>query len=305
MTVALSTRKHQRIEIWVALVTVYLVWGSSFLGIRFAIESIPPFLMGGTRSLIAGAALYAWRRARGDAAPTLAQWRSAIIIGVALMTLSNGAIVWSEQWVPSGIAALLNATVPLWMILIDAFRRGGCRPTRQSVVGLLTGFFGVSLLIGTTQQIALAGPNLVGAVVLVLGALCWSMGSLYSRDADLPDSPILGTSMELLAGGTGLLLAGTLAGEWQQLAPSLISARSIAAWAYLIVFGSGLAFIAYTWLLRNAPTPLVSTYAYVNPAVAVLLGYTIGAESLTATVVVAAVLIVGSVIVTTRGQAAR
>lgn len=299
----LSSLRNRRIDIWIALVIVYLGWGSSFLAIRLAIETIPPFLMGGIRSMIAGGVLYAWQRARGAEAPTLKQWRAAAVIGFALLVLGNGGIIWAEQWVASGVAALLNSTVPLWMILIDAIRPGGRRPTLQSIASVPLGFCGVAVLIGSTQRSDLTGTSVTGAIVVVVAALFWSLGSLYSRKADLPDSPVLGTGMQVLAGGVGLAALGLVSGEWSGWTPEALSTRSLIAWAYLVVIGSGVTFVAYTWLLRSAPTPLVATYAYVNPIVAVALGYFIATEPLTWGTAVAAVLIVGSVVLTTRGQA--
>jgi drug/metabolite transporter (DMT)-like permease len=286
------------LAIWAALIAVYIIWGSTYLAIRFAVESLPPFSMAGVRFVLAGAALYAWRRARGDTAPSRREWRAAAIIGVLLLVGGNGGVVWAERRVASGVVALLAATVPLWMVLIDMVRPGGRRPGWGAVVGVTLGFFGVAVLIRPTSSssVGRAGDvDLVGAAVVMLGMFLWSIGSLYGRSAPLPPSPLLATGMEMLAGGAGLLLLGGLAGEWDRLNPAAFSARSLWAWAYLIVCGSWVGFTAYTWLLRVAPTPLVSTYAYVNPLVAILLGHLLAGELLAARVLTAAAVIVGSV----------
>jgi drug/metabolite transporter (DMT)-like permease len=293
-------RVPHSLAIWAALIAVYIVWGSTYLAIRFAVESLPPFSMAGVRFVLAGAALYAWRRARGDAAPPGREWRAAAIIGVLLLVGGNGGVVWAEQRVASGVVALLAATVPLWMVLIDTVRPGGRRPGWRVVVGVALGFPGAAVLIQPTSSssssVGHAGDvDLVGAAVVMVGMFLWSIGSLYGRSAPLPSSPLLATGMEMLAGGTGLLLLGGLAGEWGRVNPAAFSARSLWAWAYLIVCGSWVGFTAYTWLLRAAPTPLVSTYAYVNPLVAILLGHLLAGESLTARVLIAAAVIVGSV----------
>jgi len=286
--------------IWPALLAVYVIWGSTYLAIRFAVETLPPFLMASVRFLLAGSVLYAWRRARGDARPTAREWRSAAIIGGFLLVGGNGAVVWAEQRIISSVAALLVSTVPLWMVLLDLLRPGGRRPGWREIVGLLAGFAGVATLVRPTQSAGMPGRvDLLGAAALILGAFLWSIGSLYSRRAPLPASPLLATGMEMLAGGVGLLLLGTLSGEWGRLNPSTFSARSLWGVVYLVVFGSWIAFTAYTWLLRVAPTPLVSTYAYVNPLVAILLGHLLAGDPLTIRTLLAAAVIVGSVALTT------
>ena len=294
--------------IWAALITIYVVWGSTYLAIRFAVESLPPFLMGGVRFMLAGALLYVWRRVRGDAAPSKREWRSAAIVGLLLLLGGHGSVAWAEQWVASSVAALLLGTVPLWMVVIDALRPGGRRPDWRTAVGVLVGFAGVAVLIRPTPSTSDVGNvDLLGAVILILGAFLWSVGSLYSRGAPLPSSPLLATSMEMLTGGAGLVLLGTLSGGWGRLNLAAISARSLWAWAYLIVVGALLAFAAYTWLLRVASTSLVSTYAYVNPLVAILLGHLLAGEPLTPRILAAAATIVGSValITTVRSTALR
>ena len=294
------TDSSQKKAVWAALISVYIVWGSTYLAIRFAIETLPPFLMAGARFMIAGAVLYAWRRLRGDAAPSRPEWRSAAMIGILLLLGGNGGVVYAQQWVPSGLAALLVTTVPLWMVLMDLLHPSGRRPGRAAVAGVAMGFAGVALLIGPAQVAGQAAHvDLVGAAVLMLASLSWAIGSLYHRGARLPSSPLLAVGMEMLAGGAGLLILGMLTGELSHLNLAAVTARSFWSWAYLVVFGSWVGFAAYVWLLRAAPTPLVSTYAYVNPLVAVLLGHFFAGESVTSRVAAATAVIVGSVALTT------
>ena len=285
-----------KLRIWSALIAVYICWGSTYLAIRFAVATMPPFLMAATRFLVPGAILFIWRRASGDRGPTRLEWRSAAIVGALLLLLGNGSVVWAEQRVVSSIAALLVSTAPLWMVLIDAVRPGGRRPNWQTAAGVLVGFFGILLLVG---PLGLAGNRQsidpFGLAVLLMGAVFWAVGSLYNRGARLPASPLLGTGMEMLAGGAGLLILGTLTGEWSQLQLSAITARSLWALAYLIVFGSLIGYASYTWLLRAAPTPLVSTYAYVNPLIAVFIGSLLAQEPLNARILLSALVIIGAV----------
>jgi drug/metabolite transporter (DMT)-like permease len=238
------------------------------------------------------------RRARGDAAPSDREWRSAAIIGLLLLVGGNGSVVWAEQRVNSGHAALMVSATPLWMVLADSLRPRGRRPGWLAVAGVLVGFAGVVLLIGPSASSA-DRIDPVGAVALILATVSWAAGSLYSRKAALPPSPLLGTGMEMMIGGLGLLVLGTLTGEWGRLNLPGITAESWRGLAYLIVFGSWVGFGSYTWLLRVAPTSLVSTYAYVNPIVAVLVGNWLAAESLTPRTLVAAAVIVSSVALTT------
>ena len=288
------------VAIWSALIAIYIVWGSTYLAIRFAVETMPPFLTAGFRFLIAGGVLYIFRRLRGDKAPLRLEWRSAAIVGLFLLVGGNGGVMWAEQRVASGIAALLIASVPLWIALLDSLRPGGRRPDRWVIVGVLAGFAGIIILIGPAQLIGIQGAvDPVGAMVLLLAALSWAAGSLYNRGAKLPDSPLLGTGMEMLVGSLGLFILGTVTGEWSQMELTSFSTRSLLGFAYLVVFGSWVGFACYVWLLRVAPTMLVSTYAYVNPLVAILLGSLLAGEALTPRVVLAVMFILGSVVLIT------
>jgi len=297
--------KASGLSIWVGLIAIYIVWGSTYLAILFVVETMPPFLAAGFRFLIAGGVLYAVRRLRGDMSPTRIEWRSAAIVGLFLLVGGNGGVMWAEQRVASGIAALMIASVPLWMALLDSIRPGGQRPNGWIVIGILVGFAGILVLIGPAQLLGIQGEvDLAGILVLLAAAFFWAVGSLYNRGADLPKSPLLGTGMEMLLGGIGLLVLGTVSGEWTHLDLAAVSLRSWLGFAYLVVFGSWVGFASYIWLLRVAPTMLVSTYAYVNPLVAIFLGSLLAGEQLTPRILIAALFILGSVILITRKQPA-
>ena len=299
-----SFLKHQSKATWVALAfaSIYIIWGSTYLAIRIAIETMPPFLMAGSRFLIAGALLFVWAMARGEPRPSRIHLRPIIIIGGLLLLGGNGGVTWAEQTVPSGTAALLVATVPLWMVLLDWLRPGGTRPGNRVFLGLALGFIGIVLLIGPSEIAGGDKSTLVGSVVIILAALSWATGSIYSRSAQLPESPIVSTALEMLAGGALLFLAGTLAGEWSDLDLAQVSSRSLLSLAYLIVFGSIIAFTAYIWLLKVSTPARVSTYAYVNPVVAVFLGWAIVDEVLTGQTLIAAAVIVSAVVIITMNR---
>jgi drug/metabolite transporter (DMT)-like permease len=285
-----------KLRIWGSLLIIYLVWGSTYLAIRFAVERMPPFLMAATRFLVAGTILFVWRLAAGERLPARQEFRSAAVVGLFLLLGGNGCVVWAEQRVPSGITALLIGSTPLWFVVIDALRPGGVRPSWRTIAGLAVGFSGIVLLIGP-DQFSSSAPHmdLLGAGVLLMAALLWATGSVYARDARLPKSPLMTSALEMLVGGSALLLTGSLTGEWGRLQLSAISSRSLLGLVYLIIFGSLLAFAVYAWLLKNAPTPLVATYAYVNPLVAIFLGNLLAQEALTLRIILAALIIVSAV----------
>lgn len=283
-------------KIWAALLTVYLVWGSTYLGIRFAIETIPPFLHASVRFLISGIFLYTWRRMAGDPAPSARQWFSAFVVGSLLLVGGNGLISLAETGMPSGVAALLVATIPMFMVLVEALRKGGARPNIGQIAGLLIGFSGVAVLIGPAEFGGTRDFDLLFGGVTLVAAFSWSLGSIYSRNADQPKSTLLFTGMQMLMGSIGLIIVSTLKGEPASFNLAAVSSRSIFGLLYLVTFGSLLGFTSYAWLLRNAPVSLVSTYAYVNPIVAVLLGALFVGEKLNARILLAALIIVGSVV---------
>lgn len=285
-----------------AFAAVYIIWGSTYLAIRFAVETLPPFLMAGTRFLIAGTILYAIMRRRGAPAPICLHWRSAFIVGALMLLAGNGGVVWAEQVVPSSIASLMVATVPLWMVIFNWVRGDRIRPTAGVAAGLAMGMVGILLLVSAGRGGGGQMFNAAGLVVLSVGSLSWAIGSLYSRRAPLPSEALLGTGMEMLAGGALLFLAGLVTGEAGHIAWQNVSSRSVLALVYLILLGSLIGFSAYIWLLRNSTPARVSTYAFVNPIVAVFLGWGLGGEPLTARTLIAAAVIVGGVALITTYQ---
>jgi drug/metabolite transporter (DMT)-like permease len=280
--------------VWAALGSIYVVWGGTYLGMMVAIETIPPLLMSGLRFLVAGAILYAVFRPRER--PSARHWLSALIIGSFLLLGGNAMVAVAETRIDSGVAALIVATIPLWFSSLDLAATGR-RPHPQVVAGLVVGFAGIALLIRPGGHI-----DLVGALVCLLAPFCWAIGSLYARSAPLPRRPLLGSGMEMLAGGAVLMLVAGASGELADFHPGAISARSWIALAALVVFGSLVAYSCYVWLLKVAPTDLVGTYAYVNPVIAVLLGAVFLDEPLTVWVLAAGAAIVVSVALIVRAQ---
>ncbi|HWN18508.1 MAG TPA: EamA family transporter [Gemmatimonadales bacterium] len=284
-----------RWKIAIAFFAVYVFWGMTYLAMRVAVEEIPPYLMAGSRFVLAGAILFVWARNRGDPAPTAQQWKAAAVVGGFLLLGGNASVAWAEQRVPSGLAALLIGVMPIWMVGLEWLRRGS-RPSTQVVAGLLLGALGVGLLV--LPQGGGNGMDLLGAAVLILAAASWAWGSVISKSAPLPKSPFLATSLEMVAGGALCLLAGILSGELQEFNVTQVSSRAALAWLYLVVFGSLLAFTAYIWLLGVTSIAKVGTYAYVNPIVAVLLGWAVLGELVTwRTVVAAAIILLGVALV--------
>ncbi len=292
-----------RLRVVAAFAAIYLIWGSTYLGIRIAIETLPPLLTAGLRFIVAGPLLYAWARKSGAPRPTGVQWRAAAIVGGLLLLGGNGLVTWGEQRVASGLAALLVATVPLWMVLLDWLFLHGRRPAGRVFLGLILGLIGIVLLIGPTDLLGEHHVDLIGVAMLLLAAFSWAIGSLYARRAPLPDAPLLGTAMEMVAGGVLLLLASGAKGEWAQVDLASVSPRSWLALGYLTVLGSIVAFTAYTWLLRVSVPARVATYAYVNPVVAVVLGWAVVGEVLTGQMLLAAAVIVLAVVIITTGRA--
>jgi drug/metabolite transporter (DMT)-like permease len=286
---------------WLALGAVYLIWGSTYLAILYAIETLPPLLMAGVRFLVAGAMLYAWAMWRRRQRPTLREWGSALALGALLILCGNGGVVLAERTVPSGFAALLVAIVPAWMVAIEALRPGGERPSGRTLLGIALGLAGVAVLFGGGRLDAEHGM-MWGLALLLGGSLAWSFGSIFSKTMPLPKSLLLATAMEMLCGGALLTLTGLLLGEGG-FVTAQASARSLWALAYLIVFGSLIAFTAYVWLLGATSAALASTYAFVNPVVAVFLGWLLAGEPVTARTLLAAAIIVCGVVVITLGRA--
>ena len=286
-----------------AFATVYLVWGSTYLAIRLGLESMPPLLMAGSRFLVAGAILHAWARARGADRPEPGHWKGAAVAGLLLIVAGNGGVTWAEQAVPSGLTALLVASEPIWLVLLSWACFGGERPGRRVVAGLALGMVGVGLLVVPSGE--LDGASTAGVVAILLSAIAWAAGSLSLRGASLPKSPALTTGMQMLVGGAVLVALGLARGEARAVHPDAISGASALAWLYLVAFGSIAAFSAYTYLLRVATPAHVSTYAYVNPVVAVALGRLVLDEPIAPAAWLAAAVILASVALVTAPGAAR
>lgn len=290
-----------RWRIVVGFLAIYLIWGSTYLAIRFTIETIPPLLSAGVRFLIGGAFLYTWARLSGAVAATKLQWKNSGVVGLLLVVGGTGTVTWAEQYVPSGLAALMVAAMPFWMVLIEWLRPNGQRPTPGVIGGLITGFIGIVILVGPGD---LGGSpiHMIGAIPLLLATLSWASGSIYSRQIDLPESRLLSVGIQMLVGGVVLTLLGIFSGELPQVNLALMSFKSITALLYLAIIGS-LAFAAYVWLLRVTTPAKASTYAFVNPVVAVVVGWLFANEELTGRTLVAAVIIVAAVTIITLARA--
>lgn len=296
-----------------AFATVYVVWGSTYLAIKFAIETMPPFLMAGVRFTLAGIILFAFMRSRDRTPLTRAHWISTAIIGMLLLLGGNGLVCWAEQTVPSGMAALIIATMPMWFTLLDWLVFRGPRPTARITVGVVIGLVGMYVLIGPSALEG-EGVELRGAIALLAACVFWTLGSLWSRRATLPKSSFTTTAMQMIAGGVSLLLVGFAMGETSRVTVSALTTKSIWALGYLTVFGSLAALSAYVWLLKVSTPTRVSTYAYVNPLIAVLLGASLANEALSPRVWVAVGVILSAVVLintarttpgSTRGEPAR
>lgn len=283
-----------RSRITLAFLAVYLLWGSTYLFIKYAVASIPPLGMAGVRFLLAGLILYGWSRWRGAPPPRAPHWRAAAIVGTMLMA-SNAAVAWSERLIPSGIASLLVAITPCWMVLFDWMRHRDHPPNTGIAVGLLAGLCGVAILVGPGSLLGGGTINFAGAAAVLVGTAIWSAGSLYARHAPRPVSPPQLSGMQMICGGSVLTVVAAATGQWRGF--SFAATPAIAWWSflYLVTFGSLVAYSAYMYLLTVSTPARVSTYAYVNPVVAVLLGWLFAGEALTPRMFVASAVIVGAV----------
>lgn len=290
-----------------AFAAVYVFWGSTYLAIKYAIETLPPFIMAGGRFVFAGGVLFILAaRSKDFEWPNWRHWRTGLIVGTLLLLGGNGGVVFAEKYISSGLAALLVASEPFWIVLLSWLwlRRG--RPGRPVVFGLLVGFVGVALLV-VGQGSGPAGADgyyqIAATVAIVFAALSWAVGSIYGLRAPVPRSSLLTAGMQMLSGGAVLLLASVLKGEWSSFDVTEVSSNSWLAVGYLVVFGSLIGFTAYSWLLKNAQPSMVSTYAYVNPVIAVILGWLIAGETLTGQMMIGAGLVVASVVLITMQSA--
>ena len=307
MTEAIKNRKNL-IVLVAAFFAVYVFWGSTYLAIKYTIETLPPFLMAGTRFAFAGAILFVWARFTKDyERPKFEHWKTAAIVGTFLLLGGNGAVVLASHYIPSSMTALLVATEPLFVVMLSWLWLGNARPNWKVAAGLIVGFFGVYLLISGKGSAADASGygEWFGYAAVIIGALSWATGSIYGLKATTPKSSLLTAGMQMLAGGGLLVLAGTATGEWAAVDTAAITLRSALALLYLVLFGSLLAFSAFTWLLRVTTPARVATYAYVNPVVAVLLGWAIAGEPFGVRHLVATTVIVGGVALITAVRARR
>ncbi|HXR32917.1 MAG TPA: EamA family transporter [Verrucomicrobiae bacterium] len=280
----------------VSFAAVYILWGSTFFAIRMGIESFPPLVLAGLRHISVGLVFYPVFRRVGGERPTLKQWRTAIVTGVLLLLCGNGTVSWAENVIPSGIAALLVATVTLWMVLVDWLRPGGLRPAPRVLASLVLGFAGMALLVGPKHLGGTERVDPLGALALVLASLAWAIGSIYSKHHPIPKSAMLGVAMQMVAGGTALLLVAAISGEYRELHLAQVTLRSWLALGYLAVFGSALGFSAYVYILKRGTAAHVATYAFVNPVVALFLGWLLGGEALTLRTILASAVILTAVI---------
>lgn len=286
--------KTSSAKLLLAFAAVYVIWGSTYLAIRYAIETIPPFLMMGIRSLIAGSALYLWSYNKGERVRR-EQLLPLLLLGILFFLLGHGLLAWGQKIVASGIAAILSVSDPLWICLIESFTIKEFRLNRKQVAGLILGFAGVGLLFFPTSDAMTLQINPFGAFIILMSAISWSIGAVNSRVAKLPKSSVLSAGLELIIGGILLCIVSWMTGELRNFHPSMISLRSSLALAYLVIFGSIITFTAYVWLLTVTTASRAATHTYVNPVIAVLLGWAFAGERFTLLALFACSVIVFSV----------
>ena len=287
---------ENRLLIFLAFACIYVIWGSTYLAIRYAVETIPPLFVAGLRHLIAGGLLFGWCWWRG-LRPVRQQWFGSIVLAVLFFLIGHGTLHWAQQTLPSGLAALLIATEPIFVaIILTATRRA--RFTRSLLIGLLLGLFGVALIIGA--DVRSSRPEILSSFAVLIGAASWSMGMVYSRSAALHPDPRMAAAMSLLAGAGMLLLGGMVTGEAARLDVAAVSLKSLLALGYLAVAGSLVAYSAYFWLLNRFPPTLIATHTYVNPLVALVLGWAIAGEVLTARFVFGGLVVIAAISLVSR-----
>lgn len=275
---------------------VYLIWGSTYLAIRVGVETVPPLMLAGLRHFTVGMLLYPLLRWKTSVRPTATHWKTAAVTGCLLLFFGNGGVSWAEQVVPSGITAVLVTMVSFWLVIVDWLRPSGHRPVPKVLFGLFLGFAGVALLVGPAHLGGSERADLRGVAVLVVACFAWACGSIYSKHGSMPSSALLGVAMQSLAGGVVLLFAGLVRGEFHGFHFAAVSWRSWVALAYLIVFGSGIGFTSYLYILKNSSAARVATYALVNPVVALFLGWFVADEVISLRTVIAALVILTAVI---------
>ena len=296
---AYNSPPPSRAALLLAFAAIYLIWGSTYLGIRVAVETMPPFLMAGTRFLLAGLVLFGFLRARGAAMPTRLQWRANGIISIFLLLGGNGLVVWAEQVIPSGITALLIGVSPLFIVLTEWAWPGGVRPSPLTMFALLLGFGGVIWLAAPWENAAHGGLHPGGIAAILVACISWAIGSIYSRHAKHGADPFMAAAIQMIGGGAWLLLAAVLHGDFARLDFAQITPKAWGAFAYLVGAGSLVGFSTFVWLMKHSTPARVSTYAYVNPVVAVFLGWWLLDEPIGPRTVVASAVIVAAVAIIT------
>lgn len=288
-----------RWRIGLALAAVYLIWGSTYFAIGEAVRTIPPFLMAGTRFITAGAIVYIWRRQAGAPRPLPVHWRSAATISLFLVLGGNGFVSWAEQRVPSGLAALIISITPVVVVIVDWLRPRGTTPGGRVLAGLALGLVGMVILVGPARLEAAQDADAFSTFMCTLAPTLWAIGSVYSRHVKQSPDLLLASGLQMLAGGVWLLIAGAATGEFSRLSFEAVTTRSVVAWTYLTLIGAIVGYSAYLYLLRHTTPAVATTYAYVNPVVAVLLGWLAGGEVVTGRILLAATLLIGSVVLIT------
>ena len=298
--------KRNRVRVLIAFAAVYVLWGSTYLFIKYAIETIPPFLLGTTRFIASGVVLYALARWRGAPKPTAYELRMAAITGVLMLGFGNGGVMLAEKTVPSGVVALIVSSVPIWVVLIDWLRPKGVRPRKTMFVGLALGVVGMVILIGPKAIVGQGHIDSFGTAILLVGSLSWSVGTLITRwSAKRPGSPLVFAALQMLAAAAAMLVISLISGDWRQFSWSGLTTLSIVSFWYLVIAGSIIGYTAYVYLLGVVSAAKAATYAYVNPIIAVVLGWLFANEPLGVRTIVAAAVILGGVALITSGQAAK
>jgi drug/metabolite transporter (DMT)-like permease len=294
--------KRNRTRIILAFAAVYVIWGSTYLFIKYAIESVPPFMMGAARFTVAGVLLYAFARWRGAKAPDRYDWRSAAITGVLMLGVGNGAVMWAELTVPTGIVALIVSTTPIWIVVFDWLRPRGVRPRLPVIIGLALGLAGMIILIGPRAIVGEGHVDEIGVLILLMGSLGWAIGTMLSKGTKRSSAPLAYAALQMMAAGGAMLITSVALGESARFSPSEVSLRALLSWVYLMIAGSIIGYTAYIYLLGQVSATKAATYAYVNPIIAVLLGWAFLREPIGVRTIVAAAVIIGGVAIITLSQ---
>ena len=294
--------KRNRMRIVLAFAAVYVLWGSTYLFIKYAIETIPPFALGFIRFAVSGGLLYGLARWRGAGKPTMHELKMAAITGVLMLGFGNGAVMWAEKTIPSGVVALIVSSVPIWVVIIDWLRPGGVRPRTAMFLGLVLGLAGILILVGPRAIIGEGNVDEIGALIMLAGSIAWAVGSLMTR-GNKPGSPIVFAALQMLAASAAMGIMGLVTGDLFAFSPANLTAKSVFSFFYLVIAGSIIGYTAYVYLLGMVSAAKAATYAYVNPVIAVLLGWAFASEPLGVRTVIAAGVVLAGVAIITTAQA--